>query len=88
MTTMLEPKLPIVFAKFHPATDPKPPKGKSSGMEIPDNADEIMTREEFSAFIRAYLLGIANQVRALSNHIYIDISHIVASNSMIFMNNE
>jgi len=58
MTTMLEPKLPIVFAKFHPATDPKPPKGKSSGMEIPDNADEIMSREEFSAFIRAYPFSV------------------------------
>ncbi len=57
MRTMMVPKLPLIFAHFHPTT--KTPEEVactatvSGGIPVPDNKDERMTRDEFRDLVYA-----------------------------------
>jgi hypothetical protein len=59
MTSMLVPKLPIIFEKFHHSKEVREPKTASAGIPVPDNAHEFMSVSEFRDFVTAYLTGIS-----------------------------
>lgn len=68
LETMLGPKLPLVFARFHSTTQEERksraeknlPETTGTGVnEVPNNSNEAMARSEFRKFIMATQLGVA-----------------------------
>jgi len=67
MTVMMGPKLPIVFAHFHKSTKTAEQLAAggsvSGGIPVPNNADEVMSRDEFREVVYGINMATARADR-------------------------